>query len=98
VRLRRTSHPLADEELLEAARYYERAEQGLGLAFLDPIDRTVDEVVEHPKAVPLITRTARRKLLKRFPYAVIYSLPEGRVRVLAIAHLKRRPFYWRRRS
>ena len=35
--------------------------------------------------------------LLRFPYTVIYSLRDEQIRVLALAHEKRRPFYWRGR-
>jgi hypothetical protein len=37
----------------------------------------------------------RRVLLRRFPYAVMYSVRRDEIKVLAIANLKRRPFYWR---
>jgi plasmid stabilization system protein ParE len=97
VTLRASSHPRADEELLEAVAFYEDAEPGLGASFLDEVERSFGEIVERPEACPLVSRTARRKLLRRFPYALIYSLPQGRVRILAVAHLKRRPLYWRDR-
>jgi plasmid stabilization system protein ParE len=35
--------------------------------------------------------------VKRFPYSVFYRLREDHVRILAVAHQKRRPFYWRKR-
>ena len=39
----------------------------------------------------------RRCLLKRFPYGVIYHLDEQEILVIAIAHLHRKPEFWRNR-
>jgi len=30
----------------------------------------------------------------RFPYAVLYSIVGDQIRVMAVAHDRRRPFYW----
>ena len=37
----------------------------------------------------------RKRMLKRFPYSVIYTLSEKTVTIIAIAHHRRRPKYWR---
>ncbi len=36
--------------------------------------------------------------MERFPYSVMYSVVGNVIRVLAVAHDRRRPFYWSRRS
>lgn len=56
---------------------------------------------EHPLPGATVTSdgrdTLRRLLLERFLYAVIVDVrPETRL-VLAVAHLRRRPGYWRAR-
>jgi plasmid stabilization system protein ParE len=40
----------------------------------------------------------RRVLVVRYPYQVVYRLEENEIVVVAIAHLKRRPGYWKHRS
>ena len=35
--------------------------------------------------------------MARFPCAIIYSLLDDEILVLAVAHHRRRPFYWRDR-
>jgi hypothetical protein len=35
--------------------------------------------------------------LRNFPYVVFYAVLDGEVLVVALAHTKRRPGYWRRR-
>jgi toxin ParE1/3/4 len=39
----------------------------------------------------------RHFLVRRFPYVIFYGELEDAVRILAAAHAKRRPDYWRSR-
>ena len=91
-------HPLAEQELNEAASYYNAASPGLEAAFLDEVEHAVKQILEHPEAAPLVNRVVRRKLVRRFPYSVMYSVQTDTLRILAIANQKRRPFYWRGRK
>jgi toxin ParE1/3/4 len=91
-------HRLAELELNEAAAYYELERPGLGARFLTEVDGCIESLVKHPRAGKFILGDVRRRLVRRFPYAVLYTIkPEG-VRILAIMNLKRRPFYWVGRS
>ena len=87
-------HRLARRELNEAAQFYDSESPGLGSAFLDEIERCTRANVEYPEAGPLIFGTIRRRLVLRFPYALLYSIKPDRLRVLAVMNLKRRPLYW----
>ena len=87
-------HALAERELNDAARFYKTHTPGLGAAFLDDAERCVLAILEHPEAGRVMLRKVRRRLLRRFPYAVIYRARPGGIRVLAIMNLKRRPHYW----
>ena len=91
-------HEAAEGELNEAADFYDLECPGLGAAFIDELQRTLETIVRFPEASPLIQERVRRKILIKFPYAVIYSLRETQIRILAIAHARRRPFYWRGRQ
>ena len=90
-------HEIADIELKEAAKYYESKVNGLGLAFVDEVERVVNLIRAHPESTPRIYKIVRRKLLRGFPYNIMYSFVDNSIRILAIAHQKRRPFYWRER-
>ena len=91
-------HPTAEQELNEAAAYYAAESYGLGSAFLKEVEHAVQQVLKYPESAPLVNRLVRKKLVRRFPYSVMYSnIPEG-IRILAIANQKRRPFYWRGRT
>jgi len=85
---------LAEHELNDAAEYYEVESAGLGKAFLKEIERIFNFIVKYPEAAPLVNQTVRRKLVKKFPYAVLYSVGRNYLRILAVMNQKRRPFYW----
>lgn len=89
-----TFNELAERELNDATQYYEQEQQGLGVGFLSDVRRTVDAVAEHTEAGTLLLRTVRRRLCRRFPYAVLYEITPTEIRILAVMNLRRRPGYW----
>jgi ParE toxin of type II toxin-antitoxin system, parDE len=90
--------PMARREMLRAAIWYERRQEGLGDRFLDEISASLQDIVAFPSAFSPIDLTYRRKLLNVFPFAIVYRVDGDTVTVLAIANFKRRPGYWRRRD
>ena len=90
-------HPDADVEVAEAAQYYEVRRAGLGSDLLGEVERALDQILTNPEASQPIARRVRRKPLWRFPYNLIYAVYPDRIRIVACAHQKRRPFYWRKR-
>jgi toxin ParE1/3/4 len=47
-----------------------------------------------PEAGPVVLDSVRRQLCRRFPYALLYSVNDGELRILAVMNLRRRPGYW----
>src|SRR5688500_6837109 len=90
--------PLAREELNEAASFYEARVAGLGVAFLDDVDRSIEMMCENPRIGAAAGRTFRKIHVRRFPYSIIYALRDEEVVIVAIAHQRKRPGYWRRRQ
>lgn len=87
-------HRLAQRELNEAAQYYESESPGLGAAFLNEIQRCIGDILKQPEAGPVLVGAVRRRLMRRFPYAVLYSIKPAGIRILAVMNLRRRPMYW----
>ena len=87
-------HRLADRELNEAAQYYELESPGLGSSFLKEVDRCLQSIEEHPEAGVILRGSVRRRLLRRFPYALLYKIKPSSIRNLTVMNLKRRPTYW----
>ena len=92
------SHPDADIELEEAAFYYEKRSEGLGDDFLEDFERTVGRIISNPTRFRKIHGNIRQLKLYRFPFNVVYEIHEGDIYILAVAHVRRRPFYWRYRN
>lgn len=86
-------HETARIEFDEAADYYDAEHRGLGLQFIDGVGRAVAQVREFPESCEVVRGRNRAKLVDGFPYSVIYSFVDGHVRVLDVAHHRRRPFY-----
>ena len=87
----------AEEEMTEAALFYEAASRQLGSDFLYDVQRAVDRVREFPHAGEAIASGLRRTLLQRFPFTLIYAIEEDVIVVIAVAHHGRRPGYWQSR-
>ena len=91
-------HRLADAEVLAAQRWYAgRGGVPLAARFLAAVDDATARVEADPALWPPVGHGARACRLKKFPFRLIYVERPNRVRVLAVAHDKRRPGYWVRR-
>lgn len=78
----------------DAAARYEDLRPGLGLNFVDAVNRKTDEILEAPKRWRIVAGT-RRVLMGRFPYGIVYrEISDDEVEIVAVAHLKRRSGYW----
>lgn len=95
--------PEASSELREAALWYEVQRSGLGLVFLAAVDRAMEQVAAWPEAGAPVPGVAaglpvRKMSMPRFPYYLAYLVTDDAVRVLAVAHERRRPGYWHPRT
>ena len=87
----------AEEEMTEAALFYEAASSQLGIDFLDDVQRAIDRLREFPHAGEAVTSDVRQTLLHRFPFSLIYTIEENLIVVIAVAHHGRRSGYWQSR-
>ena len=95
----RTGEPASDE-FSEAVRWYEARRPGLGGEFFDAVAATLSLIETNPEIGTKISADGqtRRALVARFPYQIVYRLRPTETVIVAIAHLKRRPGYWKNRS
>ena len=94
--------PAAEEEAQQASQWYEARRVGLGLEFLAAVDAALQRIREDPLQFPNLETlpdepNVRRFLLKRFPHAIIYEVVSPDIQILAVAHTRRRPQYWKKR-
>ena len=92
----------AEEELIEAEKWYEKQRAGLGQEFRTAIDEGMERLLKAPLAASPIVNLppsigARRIFVKRFPYSIVFIEHGEDLWVVAFAHHRRRPGYWRER-
>ena len=90
-------HPEAIDETREARSWYRARSLKAEKDFLAELPRAILHVRESPGTWPRFEPEARRFLLHRFPFSVVYRIKGEAVQILALAHGKRRPAYWARR-
>lgn len=89
--------PRAEAELFDAALWYENEREGLGQRFEQDFDQVAARIQKAPSQFPKIEEQVRRALLRRFPYAVFFTVEVDEVVVLAVLHQHRSPDIWRSR-
>jgi plasmid stabilization system protein ParE len=90
-------HPQAALELEAATDWYLERSPRAAKQFIEELTRAIDSIVEAPKRWPQGLGETRRLLLKRFPFAIVYREDFSAVQIVAVAHGRRRPGYWRDR-
>ena len=90
-------HPEAAEELEASVIWYSNRSPVAARRFVEEVEHALQEIVRAPTLWPRYDQ-ARRFVLRRYPYSVIYQERSGLIEVLAVAHAKRRPGYWKHRA
>ena len=91
VRLR----PEAEQDLADAAVWYEKQRQGLGHEFLDEVLTMLSSIAETPLIYPELHRNTRRAVIHRFPFSVYFRVENTTIVVVAILHGSRNPHRWK---
>ena len=90
-------HPEAIEEARAARRWYEARSPAAADQFVAELDAAIQRILDAPDLHAVYFHGTRRCLLHRFPYLVVYRQTAGTAEVIAVAHGRRKPDYWKRR-
>lgn len=90
-------HPDALAEYREAALWYSNRERELALRFTTSIEETIRRIVENPERWRVVEEDVRRCLTRIFPFAVLYTIEQDFILIVAVMHWSREPGYWRDR-
>jgi len=90
-------HPAASQELEAASLFYESRRTGLGEEFADEVEDVCLLLSEYPAIGRKADDVHRSVPLRRFPFMLFYRIRETVVQIVAVAHKRKRPGYWRRR-
>lgn len=90
-------HPEAADEAVEAQHRYAEQSEKAAERFLAEMQRALEKIAEFPDRYPRHSHGTRVYLLRRFPYLIIYQECADHVKIVAVAHGKRKPRYWKQR-
>ena len=91
-------HPEAGDEILNAVEWYlEHGDKTVAQRFALELETVLQRIKENPRHHGSIRADIRRALLPHFPYAVVYKHSDEVIQIIAVAHVRRRPGYWRKR-
>lgn len=89
--------PEVYDDIKTAYDWYESQRIGLGEDFLLSLEESYAKITRDPKVYQVLHKSARRKLVRRFPYGIFFTLRENKIIVIAIMHTKRNPINWNKR-
>ncbi len=83
--------------MAETVDYYNAQRPGLGTEFAAEVGDALGRIAAFPTAWPIFSERARRYVLNRFPFGVLYQVRHDGILVLAVMHLRRDPRAWQAR-
>jgi plasmid stabilization system protein ParE len=90
-------HPAAAQEVESTYEWYAARDVSAAHGFREELRQAVDVVAESPQTWPRYGRRARRYVFPRYPFSLVYIVRGDVIEVVAVAHGRRRPGYWRSR-
>lgn len=88
-------HPEALAEYADAVKYYQKQSTDLAQAFINSIEDAVYQIREYPTRYLTIDEDVRRCMTRKFPYAILYTIEQKYILILAVTHCSREPGYWK---
>ena len=90
-------HPSALMEAEAAKEWYAERSLVASRSFIAELIHAVDQVEESPDMWPQYEAGTRRYVFPRFPFSLIYRNFENKIQIVAVAHKKHKPGYWKKR-
>ena len=88
----------ANLDYVKAVDFYESERPGLGLEFIEDLERTVVFIGRFPSLGSPAPQNTRRVRLHTFPYALVYQVRRDTIWIVAVEHHSRQPGFWRDRA
>lgn len=86
--------PAAEAEFLKEVAYYSKARKGLGVRFEAAVMVTVKMAAANPESGAYSHKGTRRRIVRGFPFSVIYRASDVELLVVAVAPHRKQPEYW----
>ena len=91
--------PLAKEDIREAAKWYNKRQNGLGKRFTAEVREKVHFIRQNPKGTNVRDDEVRTAVLNVFPFMVHFTIDEKNETIIisAVLHTSRDPELWKNR-
>ena len=90
-------HPAVREDALAGYGWYLERSQRVADGFLAEVERGLRLIAADPESWPPHVLGARRCVLRKYPYSIVYKAGGDSIVIYALVHAKRRPDYWKGR-
>jgi hypothetical protein len=90
--------PEVEEEIEISALYYRDQESGLEQLFIHQVKAGFRKIKLNPERYPQIEPNIRKYLMLQFPFSIIYEVLPDEILIIALAHHRRKPYYWKNRK
>ena len=90
--------PGARKDYDQAFDWYLARSEESARRFAMAVQAVCDRISQAPEQLPRVGRTHRECSLSRYPFRIIFRVYDDKIVIVAVAHAKRRPNYWRRRK
>ena len=88
----------AEDDMTNAASWYELQSPGLGGEYLRSVESCIESITRHPQIYPVVYRGIQRALLRRFPFGIFFINKQNSLIVLGCLHTKRHPDIFKARQ
>lgn len=88
----------AAADINEAVTWLGDISPNLPVRFQAELERVYASILDYPQIYPVVYKTFRRALLRRFPYSIFYILDASVVLIVAVIHQSRDEETWKRRA
>lgn len=90
-------HTEAEEEIFQALTWYAERSTIAARAFVQELSSMVRLASQSPESWPRGYGTTRHIVFPRFPFDLVFRMKGKTIEIVAVAHQRRRPSYWRDR-
>lgn len=88
---------LAENDISNAALWYNEKSLGLGKEFLDSIELAFSIITQNPHLFQDRYKNVKIIFTTRFPYGIYYIIEENQLIILAVLHTKMDEMVWKDR-
>lgn len=74
----------AQADIIRGVSFYEEKQKGLGIRFLDEVDKAAKEISDLPTGYASYYKSTRERSIRHFPYKLIYTVEKQIIYIHAV--------------